>query len=90
MDSPESDSRRLMSEKEVRRIAKEAARETVQELAQTAGVDPEQIPQDLRWIRQWRQANADAKQWAARTAVTVLVGGFLGFIWMSIKSFFGK
>ena len=77
-----------MTEDEVQRIAKTAAKEAVHETLTLIGLDmsiPADLQRDFQFIRSWRQSSEAVKRQGLLAAVTVLVGGFLGLLWMVLK-----
>ena len=80
-----------MTNEEIRQIAGEAAHEAVDRLFLRLGIDPADADEisafkkDLRHIRVWREATGVVKVAVIRAALTVLVTGALGALWMIIK-----
>lgn len=75
-----------LSRDEVRRIAKEAAKETVEELFLRIGgdvSDPDaviEMQKDFQHVRSWRRAKETVQQHSLKTAISVIVTGIMGWL----------
>lgn len=75
-----------MTRSEMEDVAEQAAQKALQNFFLTVGVDitdPQEVIKfqtDMRHIRRWREANETIQKHALRTAVGVIVTGFLGWI----------
>ena len=73
-----------MSPDEARTVAKEAVRETMVSL----GFDPDnpqEAQRDMVFLRSWRLSTEAVKRTTVVTAVTTIVIGILGLIWLVLK-----
>lgn len=76
---------------EVHEIAKEAAREAVREFFLALGVNAEDpdaviaVQKDFAHLRAWRESSDTIKQKGLGAAVTIIVTGVLGLIWLAVK-----
>jgi hypothetical protein len=81
----------LQAASETEVIAKIAAREAVKEWLVTIGIDasdPEAIinlQKDFAYVRTWRRSIETVRTTSVRTAVGVIVTGFLGIIYVLFK-----
>jgi hypothetical protein len=75
-----------MTKSEMEEIAEQAAQKTLANFFLTVGVDitdPQEVIKfqaDMRHIRRWRDANETVQKHALRTAVGVIVTGFISWI----------
>lgn len=77
-----------MTEEEIQRIAKEAAKQAVRETLITLAVDvddPLETQKDFQMLRDWRRSAETVKKQSLVTAVGILTAGILGAIWLFIK-----
>lgn len=77
-----------ISAEQVHEIAKAAAKEAIAEWLLTLGIDPKEAletQKDFAHLRAWREATDTAKRAGIKAAITVLVTGFLGAVWLVIK-----
>lgn len=77
-----------MTEEEIRKIARESAKEAVRETLLTLGVDadePLEVQKDMQHLRDWRNASATVKKQGLITAVGILTAGIIGAVWLYIK-----
>jgi hypothetical protein len=76
---------------EVRDIAEEAARATVKEFFLALGVnadDPDAViavQKDFAHLRAWREASDTVKRKGLGAAVTIIVTGLLGLVWLALS-----
>ena len=52
--------------------------------------DRKELRADFQHLRRWRKSVEQAQSYTFKTIVTVLVGGFLGALWLGIKTLMGK
>ena len=52
--------------------------------------DRKELQADFRHLRRWRKSIEQTQTYAFKTVVTVIVGGFLGALWLGIKTMLGK
>lgn len=52
--------------------------------------DRKELQADFRHLRRWRKSVEQTQTYAFKTAITVLVGGVLGVIWLGFKTMLGK
>lgn len=77
-----------LAHEEIRDIAEAAADKAVQKTLLAIGVnasDPEQILEmqaDFLHLRRWRQSTETVKKRALLTAISVIVTGTLGYLWL--------
>lgn len=80
-----------MTPESVHEIAQEVAKATVNEMLLGLGVDatdPDAIIKmqaDFAHLRAWRESTELVKRKGLTAAVTVMVTGFLGLIWLALK-----
>lgn len=70
-------------------MARKAAQEAVRETLEKLGVDVNNISetqQDFAWIRDFRLTSEKLKMRGLMTAVTIIVSGLAGLVWMAIHS----
>ena len=81
----------MTSNSDVRDIAEEVARATVKEFFLALGVnadDPEAViavQKDFAHLRAWREASDTIKRKGLGTAVTIVVTGLLGLVWLALS-----
>lgn len=81
----------MTSSSDVRDIAEEVARATVKEFFLALGVnadDPEAViavQKDFAHLRAWREASDTIKRKGLGTAVTIVVTGLLGLVWLALS-----
>ena len=74
---------------EARTIARAAAKEAVHETLELLGMDvndPREAQRDFAFVRSWRTSSEAVKRQGLLAAVTVLIAGILGLIWMAVKN----
>lgn len=80
-----------MTEAEVKRIASEAAKASVEEMFLRFGIeansadDIKALQRDFAHLRGWREASETVKRQGIITAVGILTVGILGLIWTAIS-----
>lgn len=52
--------------------------------------DRKELQADFRHLRRWRKSIEQTQTYAFKTIVTVLVTGFLGLVWLGVKTTLGK
>ncbi len=52
--------------------------------------DRKELQADFSHLRRWRKSVEQAQGYGLKAIITVLVGGFLGALWMGIKAAVGK
>jgi hypothetical protein len=52
--------------------------------------DRKEFRRDLAHLRRWRRASEQAESYTFKTVITVIVGGFLGAVWLGVKTLLGK
>jgi len=81
----------MTSTSEVRDIAEQVARATVKEFFLALGVnadDPEAViavQKDFAHLRAWREASDTVKRKGLGAAVTIVVTGLLGLVWLALS-----
>jgi len=81
----------MTSSSDLRDIAEEVARATVKEFFLALGVnadDPEAViavQKDFAHLRAWREASDTIKRKGLGTAVTIVVTGLLGLVWLALS-----
>lgn len=78
-----------MTHEEVEDIVSKAVEATLLRL----GIDVEdhkELTADLNHLRRWRKSVEQAQTYTFKTIITVIVGGFLGALWLGIKVMLGK
>jgi len=76
-----------MENEDVKKVVKEAVKETLVSLGIDA-CDPMETQQDFHFLRDLRQSTEKIKSKARLVAVGVLVTAALGVLWIGIKSAF--
>jgi hypothetical protein len=80
-----------MTPDEISALARAAAREAVGELLLALGVDSSQphqvleMQRDFAYVRSWRQSIELVRNKSLATAVLIVVTGFMGLIWLTLK-----
>jgi hypothetical protein len=81
----------------VKAIAKEAGKEGAQEAINamliTFGIaedDHKEVRRDFEHLRRWRLSVEQAESYTFKAIVTAIVGGFLGAVWLGVKTYLGK
>lgn len=77
-----------MDEDEVRKIVKEAARQTVNEVLSSLGLDARDIKdaqRDFIFLRSWRETTEVVKKRGFAATVTLLLSGIAALIVMALK-----
>ena len=75
----------VLTDSEVRRIVKETVHETLRH----SGIDPDDAEAnaaDRRYVRDWRQTTDSIKRKSLFAAITLVVTGIAGLLWMGLKS----
>lgn len=73
-----------MDRGEIQAIAKLAAKEAVKEMLVSLGADvenPTELQRDFSHLRKWREAVDSVPRVSLASAITIITGGVLGFIW---------
>lgn len=52
--------------------------------------DRKELQADFSHLRRWRKSVEQAQSYTFKAIITVIVGGFLGALWMGIKTAVGK
>ena len=81
MTDPEKDAR-------TRAIAKEAAREAVQEMMTRLGIDntnPLDMQRDMQWVRDTRKGSEKIKEKGILTLIGAAVLGGVTILWLGLK-----
>ncbi len=69
------------------------ALKTIATLLTSFGIDENdraELKADFSHLRRWRKSVEQTQTYAFKTIVTVLVGGFLGVVWLGFKTMLGK
>jgi len=69
------------------------AYKTIATLLTSFGIDDEdriELKADFAHLRRWRKSVEQAQSYTAKAVITVIVGGFLGALWMGFKTMVGK
>lgn len=77
-----------MTESEIHEIARQAAREAVNETFLKLGLDPDkpmEAQQDMAFLRRWRQSTGTIQRQSLVTAVAIITAGILGLFWVAIR-----
>ena len=84
-----------MTEAEIKRVAGEAAKASVEEMFLRFGIeasnpdDIKALQRDFAHLRNWREASETIKKQGLMTAVGVITIGLLGLIWAAATGKFG-
>lgn len=76
-----------MTENEVRKVVKEAVRETLTTLGFDTD-DPLEAQRDMQFVRSWRKSTDTMKRQGLVSAIGVLTVGFLGAVGLVIREWF--
>jgi hypothetical protein len=71
----------------------DAATKTIATILLSFGIDEDdrkEVQADFRHLRKWRKSVEQAQSYTFKTIVTVIIGGFLGALWLGIKTMLGK
>ncbi len=71
----------------------EVVLKTIAAILTSFGIDEEdrkEVRADFVHLRKWRKSVEQAQSYTFKTIITVIVGGFLGVIWLGIKTTLGK
>jgi aspartate/tyrosine/aromatic aminotransferase len=52
--------------------------------------DRKELRADLQHLRRWRKSVEQAQSYTFKAAITVIVTGFVGAVWLGFKSLLGK
>ncbi len=52
--------------------------------------DRRELRADFQHLRRWRKSVEQAQSFTFKTAITIIVAGFLGAVWLGIKVMLGK
>lgn len=52
--------------------------------------DRKELKADFQHLRRWRKSVEQAQSYTFKTIITVIVGGFLGAVWLGVKIMLGK
>ncbi len=73
-----------MTDEEARIVAREAVHETLQLIGLDVS-NPGDLQRDFQFMRSWRLSTETIKRQGLISAVTVIVAGILGLIWIAVK-----
>lgn len=77
-----------MTEPEMERVAKLAAKEAVQETFVRLGIDPNkpfEAQQDMQFLRSVRKSSETIKKQGIVTTVGIMTAGILAALWVTLK-----
>jgi hypothetical protein len=69
------------------------AAKTILGIMSTFGIeedDRKEVKADFQHLRRWRKSVEQAQTYTFKAVITVIVGGFLGAIWLGFKVMMGK
>ena len=69
------------------------AYKTIATLLTSFGIDDEdriELKADFAHLRRWRKSVEQAQSYTFKAVITVIVGGFLGALWLGFKTMIGK
>ena len=69
------------------------AYKTIATLLTSFGIDDEdriELKADFAHLRRWRKSVEQAQSYTFKAVITVIVGGFLGALWLGFKTMVGK
>lgn len=52
--------------------------------------DRKELQADFQHLRRWRKSIEQTQTYAFKTIITVIVTGFLGAVWLGVKTMLGK
>jgi hypothetical protein len=82
-----------MSNEELEKIARQAARHAVKETLLSLGIDmenPLEMQEDFAWLRRYRQMAEKVGNRMIATVIVILTGGFIAAMWTGFKSKLGN
>jgi hypothetical protein len=83
----------VLSEERKRNDVDAVVLRTISTILVSFGIDEgdrKEINADLRHLRKWRKSVEQAQSVTFKVAITVIVTGFLGAVWMGFKAMVGK
>ena len=52
--------------------------------------DRKELRADFQHLRRWRKSVEQAQTYTFKAMITIIVGGFLGALWLGVKTMLGK
>ncbi len=78
-----------MTEAEIKNIVETTVNQVLESFG-LEGEDRKELQADLLHLRRWRKSIEQTQTYAFKTIITVIVTGFLGALWLGIKTAGGK
>ncbi len=78
-----------MTEAEIKNIVETTVNQVLESFG-LEGEDRKELQADLLHLRRWRKSIEQTQTYAFKTIITVIVTGFLGALWLGIKTALGK
>jgi len=82
-----------MTRSEVEEVVSDAVGNAITATLLKFGIEEEdrkEIRADLQHLRKWRKSVEGAQSLTFKAIIATLVSGFLGLVWMGVKTFLGK
>jgi hypothetical protein len=83
----------MMTKEEVEAIVSKTVMATVVATLERFGIeedDHKELAADFIHLRKWRRSVEQAQSYTFKTVITVIVGGFMGAIWLGIQTMLHK
>ncbi len=80
---------RILSQNDIDRVALK----TIATILTSFGISEDdrlELKADFSHLRRWRKSSEAVGAYTVKAIVTILVGGFLGALWMGFKAILGK
>lgn len=78
-----------MTQEEVEAIVAKTVTATLSRFGIEEG-DHKELLADFNHLRRWRKSVEQAQTYTFKAVITVIVGGFLGALWLGVKTTLGK
>lgn len=78
-----------MTEAEVKKIVETTVNTVLQSFG-LEGEDRKELQADLLHLRKWRKSVEQAQSYTFKAVITIIATGFVGAVWMGIKTALGK
>lgn len=78
-----------MTADEIEAVVSRAVSETLDKLGIDAN-DHKEMQADFLHLRRWRKSVEQAQSYTFKTIITVISTGFIGVVWLGIKTTLGK
>jgi hypothetical protein len=82
-----------MTKDDIESTVSTAVQKGLSDLLLTFGIeedDRKELRADFVHLRKWRKSVEQAQSYTVKTVITVMIGGFLGALWLGVKAVLGK